>query len=200
MPGEARPLRPLWQACSLPIRCLQTCASRAHRSPPARAGGTAGRWAIPPQIAINRPPPTRPIRCHDQPNNCTSQARGRRAVGPSRPRLPPTVPHQPPQSAVTTNPTTALRRPVDGGPLDGGPVPGTPSNRSPSKPLRRGRVERVSRRPGISPATLGPLAGHPQSPRLAPRGFYSTTRAGSGFRRGGMPERARGASSVGAGL
>jgi len=38
----------------------------AHRSPPARAGGTAGRWAIPASGSPpNRSPPTRPNRVHN---------------------------------------------------------------------------------------------------------------------------------------
>jgi hypothetical protein len=41
--------------------------------------------------------------------------------------------------------------------------------------------------------TLSSMSGHPQSPRLAPGGFYATPHAGSGFRRGGMPEWARNA-------
>ena len=38
-----------------------------HRSPPARAGGTAGRWAFPvPASPSNCSPPPRPIRRHNQ--------------------------------------------------------------------------------------------------------------------------------------
>jgi hypothetical protein len=38
-----------------------------NRSPPARAGGTAGRWARDvPGSPSNRPPPTRPKRCHNR--------------------------------------------------------------------------------------------------------------------------------------
>jgi hypothetical protein len=73
-----------------------------NRSPPARAGGTAGRWAFPRTIATNRSPPTRPIRVHKRQTDGTSPA-GRRAVGPSSARLPQTVHHQPAQSAIRTN-------------------------------------------------------------------------------------------------
>ena len=38
-----------------------------HRSPPARAGGTAGRWAIPHSKATPRSPPPSPIRDHRHP-------------------------------------------------------------------------------------------------------------------------------------
>ena len=73
-----------------------------HRSPPARAGGTAGRWARDaPGSPPNRSPPTRPIRAHDHHaqtlrscprdrNPTTSSGRARiPAVTPRRPPLPP---------------------------------------------------------------------------------------------------------------
>ena len=46
-------------------------------SPPARAGGTAGRWARDaPGSPSNRSPPTRPIRCHDQSTHGDSPRNG----------------------------------------------------------------------------------------------------------------------------
>jgi len=45
----------------------------AHKSPPARAGGTAGRWAAQPPIPTEPSPPTRPNRVHHQPARTCSQ-------------------------------------------------------------------------------------------------------------------------------
>jgi len=63
-----------------------------HRSPPARAGGTAGRWAAPASgSSSTRSLPQRPTRPHNQ---ATTRGFRRfpgegRAVGPSHPRCPP---------------------------------------------------------------------------------------------------------------
>jgi hypothetical protein len=63
-------------------------ARERNRSPPARAGGTAGCWAAQLPITANRSPPTRPIRVHHQPAPGTSPTllspAGRRVVGRSR--------------------------------------------------------------------------------------------------------------------
>ncbi len=72
---------PAWPHClpRLPISPRGT-----HRSPPARAGGTAGRWAFPgPWESAKPSPPTRPIRDHRRSSDGTSPAFpvGRRAVG-----------------------------------------------------------------------------------------------------------------------
>ena len=56
-------------------RIPRACAR--NRSPPARAGGTAGRWAIPvPGSPSPRSPPTRPKRHHHQINHNTSYPGG----------------------------------------------------------------------------------------------------------------------------
>jgi len=76
-----------------------------HRSPPARAGGTAGRWAVPASGSPStRSLPQSPTRPHNQATTRGFRRfpGGRRAVGPSRSRFPQTVHHQPAQSAVTT--------------------------------------------------------------------------------------------------
>jgi hypothetical protein len=95
------------------------------RSPPARAGGTAGRWARPPPIPATSSPPTRPIRLHNQitTGTCTGGTAGRWARPPPIPATPsqPTRPirvHQcPAQSATITNPPPPPPR------LRGEPVP-----------------------------------------------------------------------------
>jgi hypothetical protein len=91
--------------------------SPPHKSPPARAGGTAGRWAFPvPGNPNQPPPPTRPIRDHHQPTPGTATT-SRRAVGPSRSLgIRTNLHHQPAQSAITTNQPPALQPPA-GGPL-----------------------------------------------------------------------------------
>jgi len=110
-----------------------------HRSPPARAGGTAGCWAITASASpSSRSPPESPTRCHNQtaPGGFLRSPGGRRAVGPSRlPQARAAVHHQKALPAVTTNqPLVAFQAPRgDGGPL------GDPGFRKPlnSRPQAR---------------------------------------------------------------
>jgi hypothetical protein len=108
------------------------------RSPPARAGGTAGRWAIPASGSReNRSQPKRPIRDHHQetPGGFRCSPVGRRAVGLSRPpEAGRTVPNQNAQSVITTKkPLVAFDVPRwDGGPL-GHPGPRNPGEPFPTK-------------------------------------------------------------------
>jgi hypothetical protein len=132
-----------------------------HRSPPAQAGGTAGRWAVQLPIATPRSPPTRPIRGHNQPaRGCPAGGTaGRWAIpAPGSPR------DRPPRT-----------RPIRVSSSD------SPSGQSPEVLREAVSVSAVSvewTRVGVSGCERllrlpgAGTAGHPQSPRLAPGGFY----------------------------
>ena len=138
-----------------------------HRSPPARAGGTAGRWARP-------APMTEPALTTNPPN----------------PRSQPT--DFPNRQADLPNRQADLRNPCVDSEIPAGPVRHQGSF---------GGVPRDGRflPPRISLQTRWPAAGHPQSPRLAPGGFYGE---GTGSERSEVPvpvsSTRRAASEVGA--
>jgi len=103
--------------------------------------------------------------------------------------------HQPAQSAITTNrpPKSTGRPPKSTGrpPKSTGRPPKSlrrlrnPRGAcSPPGVVRRGSARRVSFAPGVGLQTRWPAAGHPQSPRLAPGGFYGE---GTGSERSEVP-------------
>jgi hypothetical protein len=142
-----------------------------NKSPPARAGGTAGRWAIPIPKTAGRSPPTRPIRVPQKTNPGTWKTR-------PEPRPENSLAAKPPRPPARRDlaPATRSRAP-DADSFPGAAArsrcrfaPRTP--RTPPMPIRF--PTRLGRFLHPSPNGMANgTAGDPPSHRLAPGGFYA---------------------------
>jgi hypothetical protein len=147
------------QATSPPPRRVLRTDPTSHRSPPARAGGTAGRWAAQPPITTKPSLPTGPIRVPQTPTWALLRSTG--------PRPPPTLTNNSrhrgagggeSSSALQGGAPAAVRSvPAAAASIQRSVRPGTPGGHQ-LPPTRGGRVRHGSSSLWISGASFNCLS------------------------------------------